>query len=42
MLGKKGTPSLFKFGFKVVPREEAVAHASVYWGLYKRVGDRWR
>jgi hypothetical protein len=25
MLGKKGTPSLFKFGFKVVPREEAVA-----------------
>jgi hypothetical protein len=23
MLGKKGAPSLFKFGFKVVPREEA-------------------
>ncbi len=31
MLGRKGTPSLFKFGFKVVPREEAVARASVYW-----------
>jgi hypothetical protein len=28
MLGKKGVPSLFKFGFKVVPREEAAARAS--------------
>jgi hypothetical protein len=28
MLGKKGAPSLFKFGFKVVPREEAAARAS--------------
>ena len=28
MLGKKGAPSLFKFGFKVVPLEEAVARPS--------------
>jgi hypothetical protein len=28
MLGKKGAPSLFKFGFKVVPRAEAAARAS--------------
>jgi hypothetical protein len=32
MLGKKGAPSLFKFGFKVVPREEAAARASARLG----------
>ncbi len=37
MLGKKGTPSLFKFGFKVVPREEAVARASARLAV-QRVG----
>jgi hypothetical protein len=40
MLGKKGAPSLFKFGFKVV-LEGACIRAWPNWVLCRRVGDWW-